>query len=50
MHLIVNHEEALYALANGVGSLSMSRSSDIPSVRDSYSNKLIMEWKVDLTM
>jgi hypothetical protein len=50
MYLDVNHEEALYALANGVGSLSMSRRFDIPSARDSYSNKLIMEWKVDLTM
>jgi hypothetical protein len=50
MHLDVNHEKALDALANGVSSLSMSRRSDIPSARDSYSNKLIMEWKVDLTM
>ena len=50
MHLDVNHKEAFNAPANGVGSLSMGRRFDIPSARDSYSNKLITEWKLDLTM
>jgi hypothetical protein len=50
MHLDVNHKDAFNAPANGVGSLSMGRRFDIPSAKDSYSNKLITEWKLDLTM
>ena len=50
MHLDVNHEEARDAPANDVGSLSMDRSSGTSSARDSYSSKLITEWKSNLTI
>lgn len=50
MHLNVNHEEARDAPVNDVGSLSMDRSSGTSSARDSYSSKLITEWKSNLTI
>lgn len=48
-HLGINHKEIPNVPSNSAGSSTTKHGSGVPYVRDPYSNKLILEWKLNLS-
>jgi hypothetical protein len=49
-HLDVDHKETLNVPSNSACSSTTRHGSGVPYVRDPYSNRLILEWELNLRM